>query len=82
MSFPEPPASESLPSPPERVDGVEVVFVMLSAPSPPVAVPVARLTETARVDERVVGVEQGDREVVDLARRRRVPDTLDASAGR
>ena len=38
MSFPEPPASESLPSPPERVDGVEVVFVMLSAPSPPLTV--------------------------------------------
>ena len=38
MSFPEPPASESLPSPPERVEGVEVVFVRLSDPSPPLMV--------------------------------------------
>ena len=30
----------------------------------------------ARVDERVVGVKQGDGEVVDLARRRGVPDRL------
>ena len=38
MSFPDPPASESLPSPPESVDGVEVALVTLSAPSPALTV--------------------------------------------
>ena len=35
MSFPDPPVSESAPSPPENVAGSEVVFSRLSPPSPP-----------------------------------------------
>jgi hypothetical protein len=38
MSFPDPPSSESLPSPPESVEGVAVVFSTLSAPSPALTV--------------------------------------------